>query len=278
MSAIKSEIKDKINFIYLPPDLDATAVKQIAVLSNEWAVLKVDAHVLDFQHVQDISGQSYRSFIALKKSFSATDTKLFSIHVKENIRRQIKNDGLDSVFGVESSLDIVFEKIGRKKAQSSNGFNVEFITPFIGAVQVAIKVQANTPLTGEPPFAKKAPHPDNIAIAGVINLVSDQFIGSISLLFPEKVFLLIYSNMFGEKCEKITKESEDAAGELLNIIFGLAKAKLNNEKGYTVQKAIPTVLVGEKLQIATSHVGSTVVLPFTTDAGRFYVEVNFEKT
>lgn len=155
---------------------------------------------------------------------------------------------------------------------------LEFIKPFIGAVQVALTKQANVELKHGKPFFKKGKHAMDFGIAGVVNLVSAQFNGSISLLFPTPVFLFVYNSMLGEKLDKITAESEDAAAELLNIIFGLAKMKLNNEKGYTLQKAIPTVLVGDKIQTSMPTVGFTVVLPFQTKAGDFLVEVVFDQS
>jgi chemotaxis protein CheX len=155
--------------------------------------------------------------------------------------------------------------------------SMEFIKPFIAAVHLALSTQANTPVKTGKPFMKKEETKTQLGVVAVINLISDQFIGSISILFSTAVFLKIYENMLGEKITQITKESEDAAAELLNIIFGLAKMKLNNEKGYTIQKAIPTVLTGENLHVATSSAGPTIVLPFETSEGEFYVEVLFEK-
>jgi chemotaxis protein CheX len=106
--------------------------------------------------------------------------------------------------------------------------------------------------------------------------VSDQFNGSIALCFPAGVFIKIYNAMLGETTTEITQESEDAAGELLNIIFGQAKAILNNKKGYTIRSAIPTVLSGQKLRVHSLSPDNTIMLPFETPHGIFHIEVSTE--
>ena len=66
---------------------------------------------------------------------------------------------------------------------------------------------------------------------------------------------------------------EDGAGELLNIIFGQAKALLNDKKGFEIQKAIPTVMRGSQLQVTPMGRGTSVILPFETDSGSFHLEI-----
>jgi chemotaxis protein CheX len=78
--------------------------------------------------------------------------------------------------------------------------------------------------------------------------------------------------MLGEKYPEITQELEDGASELLNIIFGQAK-KVLNERGYRIEKAIPTIIRGTDVAIRHHTASPTVVLPFDTDLGVFHIEV-----
>ena len=82
-------------------------------------------------------------------------------------------------------------------------------------------------------------------------------------------------NMIGETYEVIDKELEDGAGELLNIIFGHAKAILNN-KGYNIQKAIPTIVRGKDLAINHISSNKTIVLPFESPEGPFHIEIGID--
>lgn len=281
MSLFKTDKTEHLNIIQCPSALDAGAASEFAKLAPELVTLSVKAHVLDFHHCQALGPEMSRHLIKFKRDVGATDVQIFSINLPRALLKQIKESGLDSVFNPIPDLNAVKVKLGLAAATgpapSQATASVEFIKVFVSAVQIAISTQASTPLTAGKPYTKKEPHKIDIGIAGVISLVSTQFAGTISLLFPAKVFMDIYTNMLGEPLESITPESEDAAAELLNIIFGLAKMKLNNEKGFTVQKAIPTVLAGDKLHVATSKSGSVVVLPFETKAGPFFVEVTFEQ-
>ena len=67
--------------------------------------------------------------------------------------------------------------------------------------------------------------------------------------------------------------------KLLNIIFGQVKTVLVDELNHKVEKVIPTVLVGEKLQInMTSTSEPTLVLPFDSSVGKFHIELLVEST
>ncbi|MDX9731901.1 MAG: chemotaxis protein CheX, partial [Bdellovibrionales bacterium] len=112
-------------------------------------------------------------------------------------------------------------------------------------------------------------------IAGVISLTSAAFKGSIAICYPQETFLSLMSHMLGETYTAITNDLEDGAAELLNITFGQAKAVLN-EKGYKIDKAIPTVVRGRELRVR--HVASqpTMIVPFESSSGPLHIEISLE--
>jgi len=117
---------------------------------------------------------------------------------------------------------------------------------------------------------KRDQHP--FGVGGMIGLSSSNLSGSIGLLFPKMVFLNFASKMLGDEQKIIDENNEDAAAELLNIIFGLAKTLLNKE-GNAVKMAIPSVLRGGPAQSSYSKVDEVRVLPFVLDDGsEFYIE------
>jgi chemotaxis protein CheX len=121
---------------------------------------------------------------------------------------------------------------------------------------------------GDPEFK-----PDIIALIG---LTSKVFNGTVALCFQNQAFLKIMSNMLGEDCKEVTQELENGAGELLNIIFGQAKIKLNAQK-HGIEKAIPSVVRGRELNL--SHNASTVilVLPFESEFGELQIQIAVQK-
>ncbi|MBX9768241.1 MAG: hypothetical protein K2X47_13285, partial [Bdellovibrionales bacterium] len=68
---------------------------------------------------------------------------------------------------------------------------------------------------------------------------------------------------------EITNEVADAASELLNILYGLTKKKVN-EHGGDFAPSIPTSFSGNKMSlINSSH--SSLYFRFESDAGHFFV-------
>ncbi len=155
--------------------------------------------------------------------------------------------------------------------------DVNFIKPFIEGAIHTLKVQCQVEAKVGKPYMKSQEPGDSpkMDIAGIIGITSDSFKGSISLCFPERTFLAIMGRMLGETYTAITKDVEDGAGELTNIIFGAAKRVLN-EKGHTIQKALPSVVCGSGLKVRHLTTTPTVVLPFETELGAFAIEVGIE--
>ena len=154
----------------------------------------------------------------------------------------------------------------------SNQLDANFFKPFIEGALNTIKVQCSLPATGDSPYIKGTKPNMDIAIAGVIGITSPKFNGNITLCFPEKVFLGMMERMLGEKFPEITNDLQDGVAELLNIIFGHAKVILNNQ-GHTIQKAIPTIIRGEKIRTTQMSKNKTFVLPFKSELGEFCIEI-----
>ena len=128
-----------------------------------------------------------------------------------------------------------------------------FIKPFIEGTLNTLKVQCKIDSTPEKPFIKGSdPAKENsmvVDIAGVIGVTSTSFIGNFTLCFPEALFLTLMGNMVGETFTEMNEDVESGAGELLNIIYGTVKTVLNSQ-GYSLQRAIPTVVRGKNILMA----------------------------
>ncbi len=68
--------------------------------------------------------------------------------------------------------------------------------------------------------------------------------------------------MVGEEAQTISPEVVDCIGELTNIISGQARVHIE-KLGYKLSAALPTVIVGEKVEISFITKVPVVVLPFT---------------
>jgi chemotaxis protein CheX len=157
-------------------------------------------------------------------------------------------------------------------APSATIVDVDFINPFIDATLKTIEIQCSLSAQAGKAFIKGSVVQDRIDIAAVIALTSSAFSGSVAICFPKQVFLGLMTRMLGETYSEITADVQDGASELLNITFGQAKVILN-EKGYELQKAIPTIVLGENISVKHMTRTATIVLPFESDLGKFYIEV-----
>ena len=151
--------------------------------------------------------------------------------------------------------------------------DVEFINPFLSAAVKVLEIQASTKSEAGAVELKGKNQNPVCVVSGVIGITADAFNGSVVIGFPKETFLGIMSRMLGEEYTSISKDIVDGAGELTNIIFGQAKAELN-QKGYGIKMAIPSVVSGVGHEIHGVTKGPVVVVPFKTDLGPFFIEIS----
>jgi chemotaxis protein CheX len=272
MSLFRVEKANDIAVIHFPPRVDLAAVKDFAEQVKVWAGLKVNSFAFDLTGVTVLNRDVYKSLIQFKASLKPTQRKIGTVNVSSLISKQLASDGMEQVFNLVESLAELAPS--EKPKHGAVTFDVDFVNPFLNATEKTLAVQCNTQLKALKPYLKTAQIED-VAVAGVLSLISHNFSGSIILCFSAPVFLKIYENMLGEKHEKITVELEDAAGELLNIIYGMAKIELN-KKGYNFRPTLPTVLTGEKLVIRQNGSKPVVIVPFEVEAGHFHIEIEID--
>ena len=77
--------------------------------------------------------------------------------------------------------------------------------------------------------------------------------------------------MLGETITELTSDVGDAVGELTNMISGSARADLDRQ-GYSFRMALPTVITRAGHRMSVIATSPTTVVPFTTEAGPFFIE------
>lgn len=265
-------------------NLDDRASKEIAETSATWIASPATHIVLDCSRVLNIDKSFYKSVVQLKSALKSASKSLYTLGLNETNWKKLKAEGMEAAFNPVKTMDEVLQDAKPKPQASSgagssgetksSGLNMDFIQPFLIATKKTFETQIQTTIKPLTPSLKTATMP-GVDIASVLTLVSNGVSGSFVLCFSEEVFLKVYGSMVGETIDKITPEVEDAASEIVNIIYGLAKVELNI-KGYTFQKAFPTVLRGEKISIRQSGSRPAVIMPFETGLGRFHIEIEFE--
>lgn len=153
--------------------------------------------------------------------------------------------------------------------------DVNNINPALTSILNVLTTMAGiTPTIGKPSIKN-----DDIAlgvVTGLIDLVGKDITGSLAITFSKPVALEIAHNMLRIETDVIDEMIEDLVGEMANMMAGGAKA-IYQQQGNDFELTLPTVLAGENHQIVHSFQGTTILVPFTTTTGNFYVEACFSK-
>lgn len=267
-----SESQDGVHVIHCISNLEADHEAEVEKSVKEWLLNPANLHILDLKGVLKIHGNNLRHFTKFKQALKANQKFLASINMSDTLYNTISGAGLKSVFNPFKSIEEAKKSSGVGSAKKGLKVDAEFLNPFLTATKTTLETQASLKLNPGKPFVKKTREASNIDVAGVLNLTCAQFSGSIAICFPAAVFLKIYEKMLGEVHQAINQEVQDAAGEILNIIFGQAKTMLK-EKGFNLERAIPTVLAGDNLKVQFSSSSPAIVLPFESDVGTFHMEI-----
>lgn len=79
-------------------------------------------------------------------------------------------------------------------------------------------------------------------IYGSVAIISDHYLGSLTLAFPKETLLWILSKFHKREVTVMEKPAVQMIGELTNIVFGVFKHRLN-EKGFGVKMALPSIVM-----------------------------------
>ncbi|MBF0276500.1 MAG: chemotaxis protein CheX [SAR324 cluster bacterium] len=148
----------------------------------------------------------------------------------------------------------------------------KYISPFLAATLEVLSTMANTPARPGNPL-KRDPKPADGVISAIIDMTGGTN-GSISITFSESCIVQVVNNMLGESYTEMNDQIQDAVGELVNMISGAARKRLE-ANGFRFTAGIPHTVTGEGHTIDHSVQGAVVVIPFKTEGGLFYVEACF---
>ena len=152
-----------------------------------------------------------------------------------------------------------------------------FVNAYLIAVQNVFKTMVGVEiLIGKP--ALKTNRFTSGEVTGVIGFAGDKR-GSFSLAFTRSSAVFMSRSMVGESVVDITPEVIDAIGEITNIISGQFRVEIE-KLGYKLSAALPTVIVGQNVEISFITKVPVIVLPFTFQAGeekgQLFLDFSFE--
>ncbi|HAR41695.1 MAG TPA: hypothetical protein DCS07_03560 [Bdellovibrionales bacterium] len=216
----------------------------------------------------------------LEQQLQSSNKKLRLVFASEPLRRALANSTAGSHFVHRDSLLEAIEELYTEKADSSKR---QFIKAFVSATLRTFLVQSKTEAK-RGAIGVKHENTDKLLgdISGVIQVNGTQFSYAIMLSFPKATFLGLVKRLLDEDHTEIHAENQDAAAEFMNIIFGQAKLVLNLQ-GAGLKPQLPKIALSTEFQgfefrpgeLTPLNSGKTVVIPFESPLGNFYIEVWF---
>jgi len=149
---------------------------------------------------------------------------------------------------------------------------IEFINPFLNAVNNAMETMVGISPEREKPYIKESRSTTG-DITGVIGFAEKRISGSVALSFPSTTILKIYSLMMGAPAEEMNQEVDDMVGELTNIVVGGAKKEFS-ELGYPYNISLPLVVAGKNHVIKHKHENPVMVIPYSVEGNKFVMEIS----
>ncbi|MFQ5649184.1 MAG: chemotaxis protein CheX [bacterium] len=100
--------------------------------------------------------------------------------------------------------------------------------------------------------------------------------GSVLITFSDAIALKAIGGMLGMEFTEVDADVRDGVGELVNMIAGGAKTKLQN-KGIDFELSIPNTVIGSNHKITAPAATTRTRLDFGTPHGKFFIEVYLKR-
>ncbi len=266
-NSIIEALQEKTDFKIIPASDGVTAYQKCR--NQAFAV------VISEYNLPKISGSQF--LIAMRESNHNLHTPII-FYTSEVEDAKVSTRGTRNIHYFEKPTDI--EKIVDKAIEFSKidpekkrfRLDVDFINPFIDTSVKTLNalcgvndIQADKPMLLEDQKL-------DIDISGTLAITSPYFRGSIAISFNDKIYQSILWRMMEECVEDVTIDNQSSIAEIINIIFGQTKAVLN-QRGYSLDRAIPSVVRGRE-HTALNHDNIPVlIVPFHSDLGDFWIQI-----
>ena len=158
-----------------------------------------------------------------------------------------------------------------KTKPGGSSIDVRYVNPFIEAIDnvfttmLDMKPERQT-LRLSP---AEAPGPQVTSIIGITGRIH----GVVALRFPPVVAQALAGRFLGCEIAQVNEEVVDAVSELVNMVAGNAKAKLDMDP--PLQLGLPTVVEGTGYRLKYPTGSAWLEVPFESDAGSFCMEITY---
>jgi|YNPMSStandDraft_1061717.scaffolds.fasta_scaffold06453_3 Predicted inhibitor of MCP methylation, homolog of CheC len=149
----------------------------------------------------------------------------------------------------------------------------ENINPFIESVYDLFTTMLNAKAERKTVGIAKSANPrDIMALIGISGRVR----GMVALAFPVSTALAMVNKLLNTDIKIMDDTVSDAIAEMVNIVAGGAKAKLNTGNEKPLDLSLPTVVRGGDFSVDYPTNSVWIEINFDSDLGPFTLRVTFE--
>jgi chemotaxis protein CheX len=150
----------------------------------------------------------------------------------------------------------------------------ELVNPFIESVQEVFSTMLGTQAKrGKVGITDGEKSPGElVALIGI----SGRATGNVALSLPASTALSIIGQLMSETYDSVTEDVIDGVAEMVNMIAGGAKAKMNVDGDTPMDLSLPTVVSGDSYKVKYPTKTIWLEVPFECDYGPFIIRITFE--
>ncbi|MCO4793232.1 MAG: chemotaxis protein CheX [Bacteriovoracaceae bacterium] len=160
---------------------------------------------------------------------------------------------------------------------------LEFCKPFVDGLKNVYSTMVFTEIKHRTPQLKResCEFSDYSSVMGINGVFESEeskpidFKGSLVISWPMDTYLKTSSKMLMEEYSEFDDDIKDVGMEISNIAMGNAK-KIVNPLGYKIEMSVPNCIVGKDHSVDSEKGTVTIIIPFESDLGPFYMEINYK--
>lgn len=270
---------ENINHILCPAEISRDAVIEFEDKMKGWLSTEVQTQVLDFRNVKKIHPSFFPIIAKFKQHIDKSKKRLVSVNVTEDTSQVIIRSGMDKAFGM-----IKLNKVEKaQKAQNAkpkmNDADVRMwlVRYLVQAARAAMNTMFNTTVAADENYQQAIAHfsLEKIFRAAAVRVDCALIKANFRLFFDKDCLLNLARATLGEIDENDVELIDSTATELLNLIYGGAKSRLNDDKEFDLPPAIPKLIHYDDVIRLQIDKKTSVLLPFATALGTFHLQIEF---
>ncbi len=278
MSAFKNTVVEKINLIRLPEVIDKDSVKIFEASVPVWTDLPVEIHVFDFSNVVKLNQAIYAPFVKFKKESNVNQIKVISVNLRPEISQQVISHGVNNAIGQVKDIKSLFAK---KQNDTKSDVMASLIRYFVNTAKESLTAMFNMSVNCNESYKEAATDfsADRFFRSSRIDVNCKTITARLNLYIEKPCLEGLVFEAFKEPVTESNSDLMDSvAGELLNIIYGSSKSKLNNDRGYDLPPAIPRMVpINQALTDRKDPPKERFLIQFSAPVGQFILEINVTK-